>query len=170
MVQKNWNFLDFILIIVAILRNFYIFLAIIISESIYNVIALRYSSNISNCNSKIIISKNLEKFWGIATIIRIMSTEFQIFWTITMTGIKNWYFNAKNPMLFRWETYIAGGTGYNWGGDLKLGGYFFLFIPNHKSPSSSHFAHKIEVIYHNQFQWHALYDYCPALNIKLYKT
>ena len=43
-----------------------------------------------------------------------------------MAGTKNWYFIAKIPMLFRWETYIAGGTCYNWDRNLKLGGYFFF--------------------------------------------
>ena len=36
-------------------------------------------------------------------------TVFQIFWTIILAGIKKLSFNAKNSVLFRWETYITVG-------------------------------------------------------------
>ena len=103
MVQKIGNSVDFIFIIVAIPQNFLQIFSYY-NFRVYNLLILRYSSILSSCNSKIIIVKNLQKFWGIAAIIRIKSTEFQIFWTITLAEIKNWSFNAKNPMLFRWET------------------------------------------------------------------
>ena len=61
---------------------------------------------VSVIDSKI-ITKNLPKFWGIATIIKIKFTEFQFFWNITLAGIKNWSFNAKNHILFRWKICIA---------------------------------------------------------------
>ena len=84
-VQQIWNCVDFILIIVPILQNFYIFLAIIILELKLDKILIYLSVS----DSKIIIAKNLIKFWRIAIIIRIKSTEFQIFPAIALAGIKN---------------------------------------------------------------------------------
>ena len=96
------------------------------------LLTLRYCSILFSCNSKIIIAKNLEKFWMIATIIRIKSTKFQIFWTITLVGIKNWSFNSKTPCYL--------GNLHRCGAqvkieiELKLGLIlFFLFISKHMS-------------------------------------
>ena len=52
------------------------------NSGVYNLLTLRYSSNLSSYNSKIIIDTNLKKFLRIASIIGKMSTEFQIFGTI----------------------------------------------------------------------------------------